>query len=141
MYDVSANRRIYGPGGSYHFLAGRDASRAFVSNCFDVDLTYDMRGLEELYLPLDDEEIDSQYSSGELKILKQKERKKALDMVDENFRKWTEFFDHNKKYNKVGEVVREEGWNKKSDPHPLCKNAAAMRKKRERPRRKLNEKL
>jgi len=46
VYDVSANRRIYGPGGGYGFFAGRDAARAFVTGCFKEDLTHDIRGLD-----------------------------------------------------------------------------------------------
>lgn len=34
-----------GPGGSYHFFAGRDASRAFVTGKFKDDLNDDVRGL------------------------------------------------------------------------------------------------
>nr|ODO01269.1 hypothetical protein L204_01997 [Cryptococcus depauperatus CBS 7855] len=45
VYDVSANRRIYGKGGSYNMMAGRDASRAFVTGCFETHLTHDIRGL------------------------------------------------------------------------------------------------
>jgi len=58
IYDVSNGRKHYGPGGSYHFFAGADASRGFVTGCFDTDRTPDMRGVEEMYLPLDDPEID-----------------------------------------------------------------------------------
>lgn len=42
VYDVSNGRRHYGPGGSYHFFSGADASRAFVTNCFKEDITPDM---------------------------------------------------------------------------------------------------
>ncbi|WVO20671.1 uncharacterized protein IAS62_001970 [Cryptococcus decagattii] len=50
VYDVTANRRIYGKGGSYNMMAGRDASRAFTTGCFETHLTHDIRGLstEEL---------------------------------------------------------------------------------------------
>jgi hypothetical protein len=46
VYDVSANRRMYGPGGGYGFFSGRDAARAFVTGCFKEDLTHDVRGLD-----------------------------------------------------------------------------------------------
>lgn len=46
VFDVSANRRVYGPKGSYSFFAGKDAARAFVTGCFKEDLTHDVRGLD-----------------------------------------------------------------------------------------------
>lgn len=133
VYDVTLGRRFYGPGGSYHFFAGKDASRAFVSNCFDVDLTPDLRGLEEMFLPLDDPEIDSLYSSGEMKILRQRERREALRTVDKKLRYWVDFFANNKKYFKVGEVQREVDWLQGRTPHPLCQNSGTKRKPRKRP--------
>ena len=50
VYDVTAGRWVYGPRGTYHFFAGRDASRAYVTGCFETHLTHDVRGLtfEEL---------------------------------------------------------------------------------------------
>jgi len=50
VYDVSANRRVYGPGGGYGFFAGKDAARAFVTGCFKTDLTHDIRGLDPAQL-------------------------------------------------------------------------------------------
>ncbi|KAH9950098.1 cytochrome b5 [Amylocystis lapponica] len=47
VYDVSANRGMYGPGGSYHMMAGRDAARAYGTGCFTTHLTHDLRGLSE----------------------------------------------------------------------------------------------
>ena len=46
VYDVSVNRRMYGPGGGYGFFSGKDAARAFVTGCFKEDLTHDIRGLD-----------------------------------------------------------------------------------------------
>jgi len=47
VYDVSSNRATYGPGGSYHFMAGRDAARAYGTGCFGTHRTHDLRGLTE----------------------------------------------------------------------------------------------
>jgi len=47
VYDVSNNRATYGPGGSYHFMAGRDAARAFATGCFATHQTHDIRGLSD----------------------------------------------------------------------------------------------
>ncbi|KAE8269841.1 hypothetical protein A4X09_0g2500 [Tilletia walkeri] len=49
VYDVTSNPRIYGPGGSYSFFAGRDASRAYITGCFENEsqLTHDLRGLSD----------------------------------------------------------------------------------------------
>ncbi|KAF2715687.1 hypothetical protein K504DRAFT_457834 [Pleomassaria siparia CBS 279.74] len=53
IYDVSANRATYAPGGSYSFFSGRDAARAFLTGCFKEDATPDLRGVEEMYMPID----------------------------------------------------------------------------------------
>jgi Cytochrome b5-like Heme/Steroid binding domain len=50
IYDVSSNRRMYGPGGAYGFFSGKDAARAFVTGCFKDDLTHDIRGLDPMQL-------------------------------------------------------------------------------------------
>ncbi|KAM5532720.1 hypothetical protein V8D89_013612 [Ganoderma adspersum] len=47
VYDVSSNRATYGPGGSYHMMAGKDAARAYGTGCFQTHLTHDLRGLSE----------------------------------------------------------------------------------------------
>jgi len=47
VYDVSSNRLTYGPGGSYHIFAGRDAARAYATGCFQTHLTHDTRDLDE----------------------------------------------------------------------------------------------
>ncbi|EIM88392.1 cytochrome b5 [Stereum hirsutum FP-91666 SS1] len=47
VFDVSDNRRVYGPGGSYHIMAGKDAARAFGTGCFQTHQTHDLRGLTE----------------------------------------------------------------------------------------------
>jgi predicted heme/steroid binding protein len=47
VYDVSSSRRTYGPGGSYHLMAGTDAARSFATGCFKTHRTHDIRGLTE----------------------------------------------------------------------------------------------
>lgn len=47
VYDVSASRELYGPGGSYAFFAGKDGARAYITGCFATDLTHDLRGVPE----------------------------------------------------------------------------------------------
>ncbi|KAJ7067939.1 hypothetical protein C8F01DRAFT_1364370 [Mycena amicta] len=44
VYDVSKGK-AYQPGGSYHFMVGIDAARAFGTGCFQTHKTHDLRGL------------------------------------------------------------------------------------------------
>jgi len=46
VYDVSKGK-AYQPGGSYHFMAGIDAARAFGTGCFQTHRTHDLRGLSD----------------------------------------------------------------------------------------------
>ena len=62
IYDVSANPGTYGPGGSYHFFAGRDAARAFLTGCFMEDQTPDLRGVYMMYMPREPEPGSVQWS-------------------------------------------------------------------------------
>jgi predicted heme/steroid binding protein len=50
IYDVSAGMKHYGPKGSYHAFAGRDASRGFISGCFANERGHDLRGLTDKQL-------------------------------------------------------------------------------------------
>jgi hypothetical protein len=159
IYDVSNGRKHYGPGGSYHLFAGADASRGFVTGCFDTDRTPDMRGVEEMFLPLDDPEIDGlwdsflsplllpfigektpglrwqvrRYSSSQMKIMKEQEKRKAKVEVYKALKHWVDFFGNSKKYTRVGEVKREEGWQTKGPAPTLCARAQEGRSKRHRP--------
>ena len=59
IYDVSASPNFYGPGGHYHHFVGRDATRAWVTECWDSEeqLVYDIRDVEQMFMPkyLDEE--------------------------------------------------------------------------------------
>ncbi|CZT01122.1 related to DNA damage response protein [Rhynchosporium agropyri] len=133
IYDVTAGGRHYGPGGSYHFFAGKDASRAFITNCFEEDGHPDIRGAEEMFIPLDDREIDALYTSGELKALKEQERRQAKVEAYNALKHWVDFFGNNPKYPKIGRVKREAGWENKGPVKKLCKRAQEGRKLRKRP--------
>jgi len=47
VFDVTKGRQFYGPDGSYSIFAGRDATRAFITGCFETHLTHDLRGLTQ----------------------------------------------------------------------------------------------
>ncbi|EGO56043.1 hypothetical protein NEUTE1DRAFT_64300 [Neurospora tetrasperma FGSC 2508] len=134
IYDVSANRRTYGPGGSYHVFAGVDASRAYVTGCFAEDRTPDMRGVEEMFLPLDDPAVDNKYwTPEELKQLKRKEMEEALKKVNDALKHWANFFGKSKKYRFVGYVKRDKDWLKKEPVPKLCEAAGRGRTPRSPP--------
>jgi predicted heme/steroid binding protein len=133
IYDVTAGQRIYGPGGSYRFFAGCDASRAYVTGCFAEDRTADMRGVEEMYLPLDDPSIDRHFTADELRKMRVQERKEAKEKVHEALKHWVDFFAKSPKYPEVGRVKREKDWLKGVKRRELCEPARNGRQKRKIP--------
>lgn len=133
VYDVSASPHLYGPGGSYHFFAGRDATRAFVTGCFDTDLTGDLRGVERMFMPVDEDEEEKEESRERRrarKVRREREAREARRRVGEAVEGWRKMFDGGKggKYFRVGKVVREEGWGEQVPP--LCEKAEKARPKR-----------
>jgi len=132
IYDVSAGRRIYGPGGSYQYFAGADASRGFVTGCFKDDRNGDMRGVEQMYLPIDDPDVDSQWSVEELASKKAEELEAAQQKVHEALKHWVDFFAKSKKYHYVGKLKRPRSWDEGAEK-PLCEVAQNGRSKRPLP--------
>ncbi|KAM0451274.1 hypothetical protein ACHAPV_005256 [Trichoderma viride] len=130
IYDVSNGRKMYGPGGPYSYFAGCDAARGFVTGCFAEDRTPDMRGVEDMFLPLDDPEVDAQWTTAEMKALKDKEMANALKNVDDALLNWVKFFANSKKYHKVGYVKKDENWLEKEPRKKLCEAAQQGRSKR-----------
>jgi predicted heme/steroid binding protein len=136
IYDVSKGRNFYGPGGSYKWFSGVDASRAFVTTCFEEDRTSDLRGAELMYIPLDNPEVDDLYTSGELKVQKEKERRSAKLQVEKALKHWVDFFENSPKYPKVGTVKASKPT---GPPPPLCKKAQDGRPKQRQLPKKLRQ--
>ncbi len=130
IYDVSSNRRVYGPGGGYQHFAGADAARSFVTGCFAEDRTADLRGAEEMYLPLDDPEADARWPPAELAALRAREREDALRRAHDALDHWVRFFADSPRYPRVGHVRRPPGWPDSEPRRELCATAAKGRKKR-----------
>lgn len=132
---MSANPYTYGPGGAYSFFAGRDATRAFVTGCFKEDLTSDLRGVEEMYIPVEDNTEDQEeikMTSGQKKIRREKERREARESVKRQVAHWENFFGNHRKYFEVGKIVggsevKEADGSKKIE---LCESARKNRPKR-----------
>ncbi|KAK8234964.1 hypothetical protein IWZ00DRAFT_447197 [Phyllosticta capitalensis] len=140
IYDVSAGRHFYGPGGGYSFFAGRDAVRAFVTGCFDTDLSPDLRGVEEMYMPVDEEEGSTTSTTAsttptpsltpaQRKIQRQADLRQARKRVAEAVNGWARVFsgETGKEYVAVGRVVRPEGWLDDVPVPELCEKARKQR--------------
>ncbi|KIW18973.1 hypothetical protein PV08_03262 [Exophiala spinifera] len=128
IFDVTEGRRTYGPGGSYEVFAGRDATRAFVTGCFLEDRTGDLRGAEEIYIPIEDPDED--ISSGARKTRAEKERRNAKKRVLQEVSKWEAFYKNHKKYFEVGKLVGVPEYT--GEPPKLCEPAEKGRPKRKK---------
>lgn len=89
-----------------------------------------MRGVVDMYLPLDDPAVDQHWSKAELEALKQKEREEAEKRVQQGLEHWVNFFRDSPKYDFVGYVKQPEGWPGTEPMRPLCESAAKGRKRR-----------
>ena len=122
---------MYGPSGHYNFFTGRDATRAFVTGCFQEDLTHDLTGVEEMFIPVDEEEEVQRLSSGERKIRREQDVRMARAKVRKQVQHWEGFFRNHKKYFEVGEVVGLE-------EVPSVKRELCLAAVQQRPQRKMN---
>lgn len=140
IFDVSASPKFYGPGGGYHIFAGRDATRAFVTGCFEADATADMRGVEEMFMPKDLDhppklpEDATDKEKKEAKRIYREKRQKAgrigKKKVQDTVKHWKSMFESGMggKYFEVGKVKREPGWEKAFGPiRTLCQRALDQR--------------
>lgn len=141
IIDVSSNPGIYGPGGGYHFFVGKDATRAFVTGCFQEDLTGDMTGVEEMYIPIedaDDSHREKSLTAIEKRLRHEKEVREARERVQAQVDHWVRFYSTHQKYFAVGKVVPEDTDEEpQTEKRELCESA-----QQNRPRRsELNQQL
>lgn len=146
IYDVSSSPATYGPGGSYHVFAGRDAARAFITGCFVEDATPDLRGVEYMYIPVEPEakvgltaeeraaEVEKakarkKLTSAERKNRHAQELREAKKKVREGLETWHKLFrgEKGKPYRRVGKMNRPEGWLKHLPQRSLCEQAEKSR--------------
>ncbi|KAJ4346170.1 hypothetical protein N0V95_005634 [Ascochyta clinopodiicola] len=142
IYDVSSSPHTYGPGGSYHFFAGRDAARAFLTGCFAEDAVPDLRGVERMFMPVDPEtkpdaapavlEKAAQrppLSKAEIKNRRARELREARARMAQGLESWHALFrgDKGKPYFEAGVVDRPVGWEKEIPERPLCAQAEKSR--------------
>lgn len=59
-----------------------------MTTCFDEDRNPDMRGLEEMFLPRDDPDVDSLYSTEEMRIQQERELIYAKHEVWKALKHW-----------------------------------------------------
>ena len=129
-FHVSTNQAMYDPGGGYNIFAGIDTARGFITECFAEDRTWDLRGVEEMFLELDQEldlfeegkwvELVRRFGSGDAEGGKgelseerkkklsgrvDKRRKSAWENVERSINHWDSFFRNYEKYKHVGEVI------------------------------------
>lgn len=105
-----------------------------MTGCFAEDITPDMRGVEVMYLPLDDAETDAHWTTAQMEQLRAQELETAKDRAYKALEHWVNFFAKSKKYNRVGYVKREEGWLEKLPRRELCAPAQKGRSKRKIPK-------
>jgi len=132
IYDVTAGRRVYGPGGSYHVFAGKDAARGFITGCFEEDSTPDLRGAEWAYVPTDVPAFGEKVTPAQ-KSAREQALRQARKQVHATIEGWAMMFrgEGGKSYFEVGKVRREDGWLEKLPKRTLCAQAEKNRPKPE----------
>lgn len=107
-----------------------------MTGCFDTDLNGDLRGVEEMFMPVE-EEVGGESTKEERrerKLLREREKRVARKKVEETVRGWEKMFDGGKdgKYFRVGKVNRGpgSGWEGWGEVKELCQKAREGRPRR-----------
>lgn len=133
IIDVSANPGIYGPGGGYHFFVGKDATRAFVTGCFQEDLTGDMTGVEQLYIPIEDDDDSHRERTltfKEKNLRRERELQQAREQVEAQVNHWVRFYASHDKYFVAGKVIPDSSTEETEEKRELCEGAQQNRPRR-----------
>ncbi|KJY01251.1 cytochrome b5-like Heme/Steroid binding domain-containing protein [Zymoseptoria brevis] len=135
IYDVTAGRLVYGPGGPYSFFAGRDATRGFITGCFADDNIPDYRGAEWTFIPVDVpryEEVADEAMEERQKAYRREMIEKGKQGVDETIRHWAKMFrgETGKDYFEVGYVKRNRQLMLQRPVPTLCQPAESKRPKK-----------
>lgn len=107
-----------------------------MTGCFDSDLNGDLRGVEEMFMPVEEEAGGDLTKEGrrERKLRREREKRMARKKVEETVKGWERMFDGGKdgKYFRVGKVYRglDSGWEGWGDVKELCQKAREGRPRR-----------
>ena len=155
IFDVSSGSSFYGPGGHYGHFAGRDATRAWVTTCFQPEyLTWDMKGVEAMFMPKwMDEEMENaangrftdalpdglrdqaatmlkkigKVTNAEKEQRRKEDAEEAKEKIEEAMAHWMNFFRNNPKYKEVGIVVERKPLDEEREDFGVCEDALKQR--------------
>lgn len=100
-----------------------------MTGCFQEDLTSNLIGAEEMFVPVDDVENES-LTPAERKIRRERELRLGRAQVEKIVKRWEGFFRNHKKYFPVGRVVDDGVRDPEEGRRVLCEGANAQRPKR-----------
>ena len=104
-----------------------------MTGCFKEDLTGDLRGVEEMFVPVEDHDEGGEVGDD----VRVREMEEARGKVREIVAKWVRFYEGSEKYFAVGRVVGAD--EEKGPVRPLCEAARKQRPKRSVLRRREKE--
>ena len=118
-----------------------------MTGCFDTDLNGDLRGVEEMFIPIDEDDDNNSTKRGakegkelskeakkEKKLRRERKRRVAKKKIRESVEGWRKMFDGGKqgRYFYRGKVNRGEGsgWEGWREVKTLCEKARQGRERR-----------